>query len=206
MADLAPAFEKTCHLETGGWKSLYQNDPKDEGGETVVGIARKFNPTSSIWELVDEIKKFNGVMPLVINAALQAKIDEVKVRVREVYDLKYWKPLSLDACPSQEVAEILFDSKVLGGQPAEWLIRCLNALNKEQELYPDQAVMQILPGTFDNIEILKKKNMENTLTAGLLALRAVYLLERAEKNKTKERFVAGWINRIVSEGRDYLAT
>ena len=49
------AFDKVVVAEGG-----YVNDPHDNGGETFMGISRKFNPDSVLWKYVDAEKKKGG--------------------------------------------------------------------------------------------------------------------------------------------------
>ena len=52
MANFQQAFQHTAAAEGG-----YSNNPKDKGGETYRGIARKYWPDWAGWIIVDEYKR-----------------------------------------------------------------------------------------------------------------------------------------------------
>ena len=55
MANYNIAYNKVIKIEGG-----YVNDPDDAGGETYMGISRKFNPNAKFWKVIDEIKSINN--------------------------------------------------------------------------------------------------------------------------------------------------
>lgn len=108
MANFEVAFEKVCKLEGG-----YVNDPRDRGGETFVGIARKFHRTSILWKYVDEVKtRTSNVRE--INKILRA-MPQVMNEVKSIYKRLYWDPLKLDEFKSQAIAYQFFDDAVNKG-------------------------------------------------------------------------------------------
>ena len=107
MADFNKEFEKVVLAEGG-----YCNDPDDTGGETYVGISRKYNPTWSGWPIIDAEKK-NGLKN--ITARLK-KNKELNNKLKLVYKQKYWDVLDLDDIPSQKIAHQLFDTCVNCGK------------------------------------------------------------------------------------------
>ena len=48
MANFNEEFKKVILVEGG-----YVNDPDDAGGETYLGISRRYNPNSKIWNIID---------------------------------------------------------------------------------------------------------------------------------------------------------
>lgn len=107
MADFDKEFEKVVLAEGG-----YCNDPDDTGGETYVGISRKYNPNWSGWPIIDAEKK-NGLKN--ITARLK-KNKELNNKLKLVYKQKYWDVLDLDDIPSQKIAHQLFDTCVNCGK------------------------------------------------------------------------------------------
>lgn len=108
MADFEKAFPKIMKAEGG-----YVNDPRDRGGETFIGIARKFHRNSSIWKYVDEVKT-RTKSPKEIDKILKA-IPEVMKEVKRIYKTNYWDPLKLDHYKSQAIAYQFFDDAVNRG-------------------------------------------------------------------------------------------
>lgn len=110
MANFNKAFQKVIKAEGG-----YVFDKDDRGGETYLGISRKYHPNSPMWKYVDEIKKNH---PKATNKELtnilkrDKRIDPI---VEDVYKEKYWNKLRLDNVKSQKIAEQLFDMGVNAG-------------------------------------------------------------------------------------------
>lgn len=107
MANFKESFDKIILVEGG-----YVNDPDDAGGETYLGISRKNHPYSSIWEIIDRVKKENGTKN--INSILK-KNTKLIAEAEKIYKSKYWDVLYLDEVPSQKIAHQLFDDAVNRG-------------------------------------------------------------------------------------------
>lgn len=102
------AFDKLIIAEGG-----YVNDPHDNGGETFMGISRKFNPDSSIWKYVDEAKKLGGN-----NSQITKRIKSNEYAVKAVYNFYYihfWKALRLDDVNDGKLRYQIFDDAVNRG-------------------------------------------------------------------------------------------
>lgn len=113
MADFNAALKRVLRYEGG-----YVNDKDDAGGETYMGIARRFHKSSVMWPEVDRIKKnikgsstsdmsFNKQMTLLLqnNSIVQKE-------VARIYKKEYWDKIHLDEVRSQIVAYQLFDTAV----------------------------------------------------------------------------------------------
>jgi len=123
----AKAFAATMQHEGG-----YANNPKDQGGETYMGIARNKHPQWLGWPLIDACRKHGRAF------SLDADLSDL---VREFYHTEFWRPLKCHLIDpvSPEVAEELFDAAVNcgPGNGVKFLQRALNALNSRERLYPD---------------------------------------------------------------------
>ena len=97
-------FKKVIVVEGG-----YVNDPDDAGGETYLGISRRYNPNSKMWNIIDDIKKRFGTKG--INNRLKNN-QEITNEVKRIYKINYWDRLELDDIPSQKIAHELFDTAV----------------------------------------------------------------------------------------------
>ncbi|WP_102226904.1 glycoside hydrolase family 108 protein [Acidimangrovimonas sediminis] len=80
----------TCFKEVIGEEGDYVNDPRDPGGETKFGIAKRYNPNVDIKALTLE-------------------------QAREIYRTKYWDPAQCDLLPLA-AASVYFDAVVNMGQ------------------------------------------------------------------------------------------
>ena len=107
MANYNIAYNKVIKVEGG-----YVNDPDDAGGETYMGISRKFNPNAKFWKVIDEIKSKNkSITNKEMNAILK-KNNSIIGEIKNIYKNKYWDKLYLDNLNSQKIAEELFDAAV----------------------------------------------------------------------------------------------
>ena len=107
MANYNIAYNKVIKVEGG-----YVNDPDDAGGETYMGISRKFNPNAKFWKVIDEIKSINkNITNKEMNAILK-KNNSIIGEIKNIYKNKYWDKLYLDNLNSQKIAEELFDTAV----------------------------------------------------------------------------------------------
>ena len=104
MANFNEEFKKVILVEGG-----YVNDPDDTGGETYLGISRRYNPNSKIWNIIDNVKKQYGIKG--INNRLKNN-QEVINEAKRIYKTNYWDILELDDIPSQKIAHELFDTAV----------------------------------------------------------------------------------------------
>lgn len=103
MAKFDIEFDKVIIAEGG-----YVNDPDDNGGETYLGISRKFNPKWGGWAIIDKEKK-KGLKG--ITSRLKAN-HELTDKAKLLYKENYWDILELDDIPNQKIAHQLFDTCV----------------------------------------------------------------------------------------------
>lgn len=105
MAKFDIEFDKVVLAEGG-----YVNDKDDNGGETYLGISRKFNPNWKGWTIVDQIKKqYKSVKD--INKALSNNKDVIKY-AKELYKKKYWDVMELDDITISGIQHQMFDAAV----------------------------------------------------------------------------------------------
>lgn len=120
MTSFDKAYVKVIKAEGG-----YVNDSHDKGGETYLGISRRWHPNLKMWEYIDDVKE---TMPSAnTNAKLTAilkkdtRIDEI---VKSVYKKDYWDKLRCSEIVSQKIAEQLFDMGVNAGIAKATQIMC----------------------------------------------------------------------------------
>jgi lysozyme family protein len=186
MANFRIAFDKIV----GGFEGFYDNDPKDNGGETLWGIARNADPNAPVWPLVDLYKKKFGF-------PLNMKDDPtLKNTAINYYKTKYWDSLLLDNVFNQQIATELFDISVNMGQgtAATMLQRTLNVLNRNGQDYPDVTV-DAKVGSKTIAALNNHKTPKNILLC-INSLQGEKYISICEKNATQERFMNGWIQRV----------
>ncbi|MEM6602525.1 MAG: glycosyl hydrolase 108 family protein [Pseudomonadota bacterium] len=163
----------------------YVNDPSDSGGETNYGIT----------EAVARRYGYEGRME-----CLPASL------AFEIYENKYWASLHLDEIAeiSSDVAHELADTGInMGtGRAAEFLQRCLNALNNQGRLYPDLKVDgDVGPKTlsaFRSFHNQRGKKGMQVLLKMLNSLQGEFYISLAERRQKDEKFVYGWFDHRVA--------
>lgn len=85
MANFDISVMRTLKEEGG-----YVNDPKDKGGETKYGIAKRYHPNTDIKNLT---------------------VDGAKA----IYKAEYWNPIKGDSIKDQSLADSVFDFGVIAG-------------------------------------------------------------------------------------------
>lgn len=133
-------------------EGIYDDNPDDTGGETVLGVARNKIPEWKGFPLVDRIKVRLGLAGapvrekgavLRLSAAIVAS-PEILAAASELRREKFWDSWGLSSCPSQAVAGELYNGMFNVGKSRERLIaaRALNALNREQDDWADLPLGQ----------------------------------------------------------------
>lgn len=147
------------------------NDPRDPGGQTAWGISRRYHPDWPGWALIDA-----------------GKTDEVETLVSAFYRETYrtlW-----DAAPVR-VRPVLVDTAVnMGSMYAVQLLQDgMNKLAGSEYLTVDGKWG---PKT----DYALKHAHHDGLAYAMCALRMAEYNRRARKDKTKQVFLGGWLNRV----------
>ncbi len=174
---MASAFEQGWS-HTGPKEAGYSDNPADRGGPTK-------------WGVTERVARANGY-----TGAMQ---DLTEDRAKVIAKTQYWDVLNLDqvASVSIAIAVEMFDTLYNGGEPGQWLQRCLNVLNREGRLYPDMKVDgRIGPMTVDALRaFLAKRGTqgEAVMLKALNALQGARFIAIAEGNPSQEEFIFGWL-------------
>ena len=163
---------------TGPKEAGYVNHPSDRGGPTKYGVTERVARAFGYqWDMRD--------LPL--------------ETAKTIAKTQYWDVLNLDAVAavSLPVAMEMFDTLYNGGEPGQWLQRCLNVLNQRGRTYPDMAVDgRIGPMTVAALKAYitrRGKEGEGVLLKGMNAIQGARFIAIAENNPTQEDFVYGWL-------------
>jgi lysozyme family protein len=100
MADFTTSFRAVMSVEGG-----YANHLADRGGETYRGISRRWHPSWPGWARIDAAKAPGFPNNLDHDAVLQE-------HVAAFYRAYIWDPIGGEECPSQALADELFDIAV----------------------------------------------------------------------------------------------
>lgn len=87
----------------------YSYHPKDKGGETYKGIARRYHSSWKGWDILDDYK-FGRDFP--VNAYQDDELDEL---VRSFYRDIFWDRMKLDLISNENAALQIFDMAVNSG-------------------------------------------------------------------------------------------
>lgn len=115
-------YDVICKNEGG-----YNNDPKDSGGETYCGVARRYNKTWDGWKVIDRYriicehdninpknnpKEFKNRMNLLLK-----NNSEIDYKIRKLYSEEYWQPCKCDGIGEvdKKLALYVFDYAINSG-------------------------------------------------------------------------------------------
>jgi len=185
-ADFAISFSKSDRAEGG-----YSNRPVDRGGETYRGVSRVYNPDWLGWPIIDKAKASPDFPQRLAN-------DQVLDSLVVAFYRSLWGRLHCQSFPTQELANIVFDTAILCGETTAviYLQRSLNALNKQGKLWADIAV-DGRPGQATLAAINKAAASANLLVTAMAVLRGYGHLILAEKHQDQEENARGWLNRLI---------
>lgn len=182
----------------------YSNDPRDRGGETWKGIARKMHPEWSGFAIIDEIKKSVNATDLV--KALRND-DELEVAVQDFYKAEFFDKMMLDKI-TQDIANELFDTAINQGLAiaVRQFQESLNLLNNNQKHYSDISEDgKMGTGTlraYDaymltaNFAGRSQERVVSTIIKLMNGLQCARYAEICENNPAQEIYFFGWINRV----------
>lgn len=179
MTPFETAWARTLPVEGD-----FSNGLKDRGGATRYGVT----------EAVARENGYTGRME-----------DYPASEASRVAKLRYWDSLRLDSVAgvSLPVALELFDTGYNAGPgtAGKFLQRSLNALNREGNDYADVAVDGVIGGGTVAALLafvrLRGQAGELVLLRALNGLQCAHYIGIAEKDRTQETFVFGWISSRV---------
>jgi len=175
-----------------GAEGGYANNPADKGKETYCGISRRFHPTWSGWNVIDDKKLLNPIKNNTI-------FSELADLVEKFYFYNYWRAIGGDSITDRDLAQEMFDTAVnMGVQTAvKFLQRTLNILNNKQGYWPDLVVDGAIgPKTIkclDTANIMSKSTLVNTT---FTVIRGSRYIEILEKHPDQEVFAVSWLSRL----------
>lgn len=196
-ADFRPALYEVVLPNEGGWA----NNPKDSGGETFKGIARRYNPKWSGWGEIDRLKRQMPTQPRFGSAAyygwvrklnwLLKESPAVDACVERFYRVNFWDAFRLGDCRLQTTADRWLDSLVNNGPlAAKWMKRAINRTAHRRVV--DDSTTRVTTYTISQLNLLPQDRV--------LFWFAVYRGARydalAEKNSS---FVDVWADRTIRE-------
>jgi len=164
----------------------------DRGGETFMGISRRYWPSWMGWNLVDKLKASPEEL---------SKSVELKVFAQDFYKANFWDRFVGDEIPDQEIANELFDTSVnLGVHKAVMILQfSVNKLNRNGALFRNliedglygsstgRALSFIVKNHRDAAVLYKMMNVEQ----------GHHYNKRMTESEDQEAFARGWYSRIT---------
>jgi lysozyme family protein len=188
MASLEEAMKGVREFE-GGWV----HDETDPGGETYVGITRRYFPEWYAWKIIDA-RKVNGVSDKVF---LTEAVDSF-------YATNFWNRFRGNEISDvlQKIANELMLASVHCGvhQAVKFLQESLNILNKNETLYDDLSV----DGGIGNNTLSTLNKFSTVLKKDIDVLRwtfeinyGAFLIKQMKESPVKEKYARGWLTRVM---------
>jgi lysozyme family protein len=180
MTPFDQAFAHTVGLE-----GRYADNPADRGGPTMFGITQA-------------TARADGYAGAMADLPLET--------AKSIYRRRYWDVLAGDALAARSpvVAAELFDTAVNMGTTvaAAFLQRCLNALNRNEQDYPDVIVDGVLGAkTVSALGLYLDRRGAigpRVLLTLLNALQGARYVDICERDRSQEVFMLGWVGQRVS--------
>lgn len=172
MADFMPAFRILERFE-----GYYSNLKTDAGGETYLGISRKYWPECRIWPMVDMEKEERKTRNLPQGYKLKNKrADGI---VQAFYLDKFWNRYNLPDIHSQKTASFIFCQVVNQASPFVVMLQHRLGVTADGKIGPK------------TVEAINSLNDQKSLTLSYDAAKERYG-RLGEDNPNYK----GWINRI----------
>lgn len=164
----------------------YAFDPDDVGGETYVGISRKFFPKWKGWKIIDHIKSHSTHKIKTNEIFFDNHLDDFI----EAFYLKYfWKPLKCDQINNPILAEHLFDCGINLGKKS--------AVKFFQQIIREYGGSLSVDGLIGPIT-LKCINESNELFANILVEERIKLyFSKCYSKPVKYKYLKGWCLRSL---------
>lgn len=166
-------------LENEGGYSNHPNE--DYGGETYMGISRRWGASWAGWEALDALKQ-HGPIP-------QGAVGLVDLAiVQKFYMETFWKPLRCEEISSQQLANQFFDHAVTAGAgDAVKLLQLACGATVDGKMGPKTIEKT-------NAAVAADKRAINRR---FFKLRTCFYLEASDKSIVQEANLPSWISRTV---------
>jgi len=186
MASFDEAYKITMGHEGG-----YSNLKIDRGGETFMGISRRFFPTWPGWRTIDRL---GGDI-----SNIQADKD-IKNLVMDFYKAEFWDRFVGDDIPDQDIANELFDTAVnLGVHKAVKILQySINKLNRNGSLFTNLVEDGLYgPTTARCLDFIIRNHSDSSVLYKIMNVeQGHHYLQIMDKSEGQEIFARGWFGRI----------
>lgn len=178
MANFDTAYNKTLGFEGG-----YSFDPDDHGGETMMGLTRKDDP-SARWDLLDTFKAQTYDRSEFGALYKSCKLSKDFMNsVYQCYRSKYWDRIQGDKIAFPDVANNIFDFGVNSGV-------------QHSIKYAQQVVGVTADGVLGSLTLCAINTFDpQTFVTNFKQMREDYYKAIVAHNPTQQKFLKGWQDR-----------
>lgn len=174
MANFKEAYD-IGRVHEGG----YSNHPKDKGGETYAGVARKYWPFWAGWKIIDAVKTKRRLRT---GDKIQDKT--LESLLKHFYEVNFWNKIKGDQIIDQKVANLFYD----------WVLTSGGAIKKVQEsLHINPA-----DGIFGQISVAKMNKAISLIGGEAVFNKIKEARINYYKSLNQPTFIKGWLNRVNS--------
>lgn len=160
----------------------------DKGGETYMGISRRYNPSWSGWAVIDAEKKRLGVQKLKWNTKLNNLA--LTQSVKDYYYKNYFRKQNLHLVANKSVQMQIFDWYVnSGGNAIKNVQRVISKLTGKS-LKIDGAIGK---NTLKVLNTINSKQLFDSIKKTRLSY-----YNKIAKNGSNNKFLPAWLNRANS--------
>lgn len=183
------------------FEGIYSNDPSDVGGETVYGIARKYNSKHEIWDYIDEIRKNLEQKNIFTVSEMKKQIqsNEKILSIAHKNYIRQWCTFELDEYPFEFACSFL-DMVINCGEnrTVESLQIILNGFNYKNRFGDDLTVDGLFQKkTKQSLKKAIKLGFTPYIVNSLQSFRVHRYIALAGENPKQRKFVRGWLNRAL---------
>jgi len=176
------ALRKTLEHEGG-----YANISGDRGGETYMGISRKFHPDWQGWHIVDKVKnEYGGRLPrnFKINNPVLDKL------VKDYYKRVFWDRIHLDEIQNSSLQELIFDFYVNSEKSGIKVIQSVLRNQFNQNIIIDGIIGA---KTIAAINRCKASELFDAIKEA-----RIYFYKQIAQRGDNAKFLRGWLHRAYS--------
>lgn len=190
MADFEIAVTKTIANEG----DKYTETPGDSGGATKYGISLRF----ILAEFNKNPKIYPGNSPgstIILSTPTDETIKNLTLDVAKlIYKKYFWDANRYGEIEDQEIANKVFDMAVLIGSYNSNYKLQLALFNLSQNFKKDGIIGDI---TLEHVNKIVQNNIYCFINK-LKIFYTKYFLSLVKKDKSQEKFLLGWLNRVLS--------
>lgn len=182
------AFQEIVIRHEGG----YVDDPDDAGGETYMGISRKYHPGWLGWGIIGSYKHTSEFPDELYT------IPMLQAYVERFYKEHYWDTWRGDEI-NKELAVEMFDVAVNMGvmRAVMFCQKALNFMNLGTNLWPDLVVDGHMgPKTITAIRRAHLTNRIREVVKIINILQGMHYLNYMKRSPIQEKYARGWLKRV----------